>query len=495
MKFNYLLEIYDALLSEIQDSKKKTPTLIIEFVKRQAVESVSIYPIGFKKTKTNIQFNIEAKTHCLHPLAPIGKETRIENCIEFENSIPQIEEELNIQHLNKKYLWTVDRKSTKLFIIVDSKLEEIEKKELYFLYCNLILKVETATIQKRMKETISGLNAKEQIETYILKKQLALENLTTKLIKKIKAQNASELYQYSTTYSDKDCLKIIYSYVEKTIRFLEREYFKYMDKDSQVPIKTIIKTKVKIESKYNEIKLSPNNPSDQKGIEILLQNFAKIVELNLQQKITYNELLYFEELIPILHNQIKYKQKTRKKLKEILLELNLNALDFFDYYTEEINSELDNQESDTEKIKILYQYLKNTNQKQLYASNKWNAKLPSAKKQIAGWLEEEIQYLNQKRVLQSYSTTNAIHLETKIKFHTDLSVPQLSYFFGLLIQSGIIQPPTQRAIFKFISDHFKTKMTNSISTDSLNSKYYNVETATKNAVREKIIELLNFTKL
>ena len=87
------------------------------------------------------------------------------------------------------------------------------------------------------------------------------------------------------------------------------------------------------------------------------------------------------------------------------------------------------------------------------------------------------------------------NVETKTKFHTDLSVPQLSYFFGLLIQSGIIQPPTQRAIFKFIADNFKTKMTNSISTDSLNSKYYNVETTTRNAVREKIIELLNLSKL
>lgn len=495
MKFNYLLEIYDTLLSEIHDSKKKTPSQIIEFINRQAFESVFIYTIGFKKTKTNIQFNIEAKTHSLHPLAPILDDAITDKFIEFENSISQIEEELNIQHLNKKHLWAVDGKSTKLFIKVESKWEEMEKNELYFLHCILVLKVETDSIQKRMKETISGLNTKEQIETYILKKQLALENLTAKLIKKIKAQNASELYQYSTTYSDKDCLKIIYNYVEKTIHFLEKEYFKYLDKDSQAPIKTIIKTKEKLEVKYNEIKLGSNKPSDQKGIEILLQNFSKIVELDLQQKITYNELLYFEEFIPILHNQIINKQKTKKNLKEIILEFNFNALDFFDYYTDEINSELDNQESDTEKIKILYQYLKITNQKQLYATNKWNTKLPSAKKQIAGWLEEEIQYLNQKRVLQSYSTTSPINVETKIKFHTDLSVPQLSYFFGLLIQSGIIQPPTQRAIFKFIADHFKTKMTNSISTDSLNSKYYNVETTTKNAVREKIIELLNFTKL
>lgn len=490
MKFNYPLEIYDTLISEILSSRKKPTTEIIDYINSLMLESFCIHTISFKKTT----YKTESKLHSFHPYAPVIKNLKNIPLEELKFLLPQIEQELNIQELEKKYYWDNENKTTQLYILTNIKIEEIEKEQLYFLYCSLSLKRETETIQKRIKETISGLYSIEQTETYIHKKQFALESLAAKLVKKINPKNAIELYQYSTTYSDKDCLKIIYNAVEKAIRFLEKEYFKYLDKNSQAPIKTIINTKIEIELKYKELKLDSGNCSIQEVIEIILQSFSKIMELDLQQKITYSELLYASELIPTLYNQVKYKQKTKKCLKEIMLEFNFNSLDFFYYYTNEINKELEREDNDVEKFKILYKYLKNTNQRQLYSNNKWNTKLPSAKKQIAGWLEEEIQYLNQKRILESYTTTNPINVEPKTKFHTDLSVPQLSYFFGLLIQTGIIQPPTHRAIFKFIADHFKTKMTNSISIDSLNSKYYNVESTTKNTVREKIIELLNLSK-
>lgn len=83
----------------------------------------------------------------------------------------------------------------------------------------------------------------------------------------------------------------------------------------------------------------------------------------------------------------------------------------------------------------------------------------------------------------------------KIKLQSGLSVAQLSYFFNLLLQTDMIQHKNQRDVFRFISENFKTKMSNNISLDSISSKYYNVELNTKNAVREKIIELLNLSKL
>ncbi|WPR73066.1 hypothetical protein SLW70_08095 [Flavobacterium sp. NG2] len=495
MKFNYLLEIYDTLISEILNSKNSPTSQIIEFVTSNHIDSFNIYTVDFNNANTSIKYRIEDPVHNWHPRAPLLKDYKNNIVTDLEKLLPQIEQELNIEHLNKKLIWSVAGNSTKLFILVDINLEEIEKDELNFLYYNQLLKIETETIQKKIKETISELNSKEQIETYILKKQLALSNLVAKLIKIIKPKNANDVFSYSTTYSDQNGLKIIYYYVEKAIRFLEKEYFKYLDKNSQASIKTILNTKVHLAPIYNALQLGFNRSADQKAIIILLECFSKIIKVDFQQKITYNELLFASDILPILYNQISNKQKTKKWLKDIMLEFNFNSLEFFDFYTDEINKELNKHEDDIEKFKILYRYLKNTNQKQLYTNNKWNPNLPSAKKQIAGWLEEEIQYLNQQRVLQSYSTEHPISVEMKTKFHTDLSVPQLSYFFGLLIQVGIIQPPTQRAIFRFIADHFKTKMTNSISVDSLNSKYYNVELTTKNAVREKIIELLNFTKL
>ena len=66
--------------------------------------------------------------------------------------------------------------------------------------------------------------------------------------------------------------------------------------------------------------------------------------------------------------------------------------------------------------------------------------------------------------------------------------------FSLLIETGIIKHKNQTDVFRFISENFKTSNTDTISVDSIKVKYYNVETSTKNAIREKIIELLNITK-
>ncbi|WP_220762813.1 hypothetical protein [Flavobacterium sp. UMI-01] len=459
------------------------------------MESFYIYTVDFKRTDSDIKYKIEGPIHNWHPQAPVLKDCKNNIVSDLEKLLPQIEQKLNIKHQNKKLKWSLNEKSTKLFILVNTNLEEIEKVECYFLYCNQILKIETEVIQKRIKEIISGINSQEQIETYILKKQLALGNLAAKLIKIIKAEDVYELYTYSATFSEQDCLKIIYSYIEKVIRFLEKEYLKYLDKNSPASIKSILNIKIQLEPFYIALQQSCKRSADQKAIRIILHSFSKIAEVDFKQKITYNELLYASEILPIVYQHISNKQKAKKCLKDIMLEFNFNTLEFFDFYTDEINKELNKQEDDIQKYKILYRYLKHTNQKQLYTNNKWNPNLPSAKKQIAGWLEEEIKYLNQQRILESYSTEHSISVEMKTKFHTDLSVPQLSYFFSLLVQAGIIHPPTHRAIFKFIAEHFKTKMTNTISVDSLNTKYYNVETATKSAVREKIIELLNFTKL
>ena len=102
--------------------------------------------------------------------------------------------------------------------------------------------------------------------------------------------------------------------------------------------------------------------------------------------------------------------------------------------------------------------------------------------------------MTKKIKLEANQFTNVASNEEKIKFLTGLSVAQLCYFFALLIETGIIDHKNHADIFRFISENFKTANTDTISRDSIKSKYYNIETSTKNAIREKIIALLTLTK-
>ncbi|RVT75386.1 hypothetical protein EOD40_11540 [Flavobacterium sufflavum] len=358
-----------------------------------------------------------------------------------------------------------------------------------------MLKKELETIKKRIKEVVASLSSKEEIQTFIQKKHSNIQRLLDKLLTEINPNTFDELYEHCNNCCEIKGLKLTYQYLEKLIYYLETDHYPYLDKKEKASNKIILDTRKKIEQQYKQICSYYNQSQhDTKVVKLIIDSLSKIIETQLYHTVTYDELNYAIEFITKLLHLVKNKENLTFLITHLLL-LNFNSFDFFDYYTDTIIKELEIQSSEIEQIKLLYKYLKSTNQKQLQIQSKLVQNLPSTKEQIVAWIEEEIHYLNQKRILESYQLAKPENQEVNDKILTGLSVPQLSYFFGLLIQSGIIQPPTQRAVFKFISNHFKTKMTNSISADSLNSKFYNVETTTKNAVREKIIELLNFTKL
>src|SRR5690606_15035311 len=114
---------------------------------------------------------------------------------------------------------------------------------------------------------------------------------------------------------------------------------------------------------------------------------------------------------------------------------NFNSVKFFKYLTFEILEELETHKNDIQKINLLYKLLKNYNQKQIRNFIKYKPNLPSLKEQIISWIEEEIEYLTKKIKLDTNQFINISSNEEKTKFLTGLSVAQLSYFFGLLMET------------------------------------------------------------
>ncbi|HEY0092010.1 MAG TPA: hypothetical protein VGB43_05925, partial [Flavobacterium sp.] len=174
---------------------------------------------------------------------------------------------------------------------------------------------------------------------------------------------------------------------------------------------------------------------------------------------------------------------------------NLNSLSLFNYETDLIADELVELEDPSEKLKVLYKELKKYNQRQILAVSGFNNNLPNIKQQIVGWIEEEIDYHLRTIKLITPSVIIPDENVVKSKLVSGISVAQLSYTFSLLSQVGVISQKNQRDIFRFIADNFKTNMTDQISVDSIKSKFYNVESSTKAAVRDKMIAILNLTKL
>jgi hypothetical protein len=495
MRKKYILETYDQILKEIKNPKIVFDNDFVGFLENCCDESFLIYKVNFVKQNGEINYVIKKKLQNLHPKVAEKDCIECEPVLEFEDYIPKIIKELELEQHNIKLRWYSKNDNISLYILQEIEISNLSNEHRFFLYCYHSLKNENDKIKKINKEKVFKFKSKERIEQYIHKKQYALENLAHRLIKEINPVNSSDIYQFSNNYDKIDCLKITYIYLEKLLRFIEKEYRNYLNVNIQIPYRSILVKEFEITDKLKEVKsrLLGSNFNDQL-LKLAYEPLLKIATINIQEKLTYYEFNYCTEFILTLYKQITFENSSEEAIKECLFDLNFNSTQFFDNLTDGILIELSKQENNIQKIDMLYRLLKNYNQKQTRNFIKYNENLPSIKEQIISWIEEEIEYLSKKMKLDANQFTNVANNEDKIKFLTGLSVAQLSYFFALLIETGIIKHKNQADIFRFISENFKTENTAKISTDSIKTKYYNVETTTKIAIREKIIELLNLTK-
>ena len=498
MKQNYTLEIYDSLFNEIKHSRKTNQKEVISFLKQCCDESHHLHEVNFFKSDGLVNYVIKDKIHNLHHKAPDYHPTNCGINSEFEEFIPKILQDLNIQNATTTFCWSSFYENNTLIIREQCPIEDIAPENLFFLFCCQKLKRENNKIIKINKERVFSLKSKGRIEHFIQRKQQALENLSHRVIRDINPAVAIEIYNFSSEYNKSDCLKVVYIYLEKLLQFIEIEYLKYLDIEIQVPFKTLLVKELEIDNKMNFVKTRLLEINlDNRLLQIAYQPILKITTFNINQQITYNEFNYYSNYISQIFRYLNNttQSPTSDDVKEWLLDLNLNNLEFFDYSIDTIQDTLKFESSDIEKINKLYQLLKYYNQRQTRNFMKLRQNLPSIKHQIINWIEEEIEYLNKKNSLEKGNPFQIIHQEELEKMSTDLSVAQLSYFFGLLSQIGIINPKSQIELFRFIAANFKTKSTNTISESSIKNKFYNVEATTINKIREKIFELLNLSKL
>lgn len=492
MKQKYILGIYDKLINEIKYNRKTKDIEIISFLKKCSKKSIHLHHIQFVKRKNTINYTFQNKLHNLHPSAPKFSASNGNINPQLDAMIPQILKELNILDDKAELHWISKSNNISLIIQENCRIEDLSKEERFFLYCFHMVKNENHKILKNHKESVFSIKSKVKMKHYIHQKQYALENLSYSLVKEINPVVSKEIYSFSANYNAVDCLKITYVYLEKLLIFIEEEYRSYLDINIQVPYRTILVKEFEINDKLNYVqsRLLEININDDL-LKMAFIPILKIATITIKEKTTYCEFNYCCEYIEEFYKQLKLKTELEESdIKGWLFDLNFNSLDFFDFETGQINSSLEKLESDIEKIVELYRWMKSYNQRQNKSHIKLNQKFPSIKEKLINWIEEEIEYFARKNKLE----LNNINSKPIVKIPTCFSVAQLSFFFFLLVKCDILIPKNHSDIFRLISNNFKTRATDQISTDSVKSKYYNVELASLNFVRAKVIELLNFTK-
>lgn len=497
MKISYLLECYDVVFHQTISPITISNKTIFEELSINEKNSYRIFEIEINKNKRNDNLEICQTFHSLHPQVQELELKSIFHFNEFVKYIPVLKSIIEFTGENIFFAKHLECPN-KFYVYEKCSITEIPAMERNLLYTHQVLKNENLNIKRAIKEQVFKYKSNVKIEHFIHKIQLALECQLHLVIKHIEPKTKKELYEYSNKFDKIDCLKCQFSQLEKLLVFLEREYINYLNNKSMVPYRTVLIDEVEIASKVEYVRNSLLSMIIEKELlQIIFDPLLNLTNLYAQEKISYYQYNFSKKYVIDIAKFIYENPNGITQLEwcNWLLEMQVNTFNFFDYMTSILKMEFTNCDTEIEKLELMFHYLKFYNQSKNKLGVSYKENLPEIKFQIYTWLEEEIEFLSRKKELTRKIEHRNENNGNQNKIHLDLSVAQLAYVINLLIKIGLIKNNNLKEVLHIATELFKTDMTETISFDSLRSKYYNVETSTTEAVKVKIENLLNFMKL
>lgn len=173
-----------------------------------------------------------------------------------------------------------------------------------------------------------------------------------------------------------------------------------------------------------------------------------------------------------------------EKIRYLLIHFNFNGKACFDHYIKYFSTQMAESESVSEQLEKLAFSYKTINQIQVKPAMIYDPKERSIKDQLSDGLLQEISYLERKLELVSKgSLSEETTIRKEFKFEFDMSVSQFAYFIRTFIEAGIIQNKNISELIRFLARFVKTKRSENIAYESFRMNYYNVESTTKNSVK------------
>ncbi len=454
---------------------------------------------SFKKTKDKFTLLDKTVMSSLHPLVDkvITPQQNLFHVAEIKDIAP---EAFKVLQLDKQNIVSISysQQPAKTLIYVKEirQCSEIPFNEAKFYYYNDLLKTEVLRIKEAIKEAVFTNSAPGGIEAYIHNQHHSMINLCFSLMKMLDIEDV-DIYKPAIEFTNTDILNLTYIKLEDLLRFLEKNYLNYIDKNIQVPYRSslikIYNTKEKLEF-VKEILLSSRIEPDL--LKIIYVPFLKLGTITLAERISYRELIYCNIYLDAFYQSIKENNNTivESHVKKIVYQVNYNSLALQNYKVEIIKDNLRKLSEENEKIDLLYLSLKVINQRSSRLNISYDPGLPSLKEQVTAWVEEEINYLNKSIKINSAAQSIDLFNQDKMKLQSGLTVAQLAFFFKLQADVGIISHKIQRDIFRHIAENYQTSKVNEISIESIKNKYYQVDNGTIEAIKDKVIEILNQIK-
>lgn len=344
---------------------------------------------------------------------------------------------------------------------------------------------EIARIKNKLIDEILHFEDERHLERYIQYHQQALIGLMDNTATLLAAKVIKQTNQYQT----------LYNAFEELLVFIERHFAKYFDQDARAPIGYVALAKKETCTKMKRLQEGlANRGADTRIVNVMLHALKQICNEAPEKIITYRKIRYAREMYKELFRVVTREEETANvndELRQIMYYLNYNSMKVVTYHAHYMSALMEDTEIRSDKIEKLSLILKNINQAQVKPGIGYNLHATSLKNQLNNYVTEEMEYQERLQQLAHHAPNPNGDMMKGFKLKFEASVSQLAYLIKIMVDTKLIINTNLSQVLHFIVRFAITKRAESISYGSLRSKFYNVETGTKQAVRTMLVSLIH----
>ncbi|WP_130857927.1 hypothetical protein [Olivibacter jilunii] len=190
---------------------------------------------------------------------------------------------------------------------------------------------------------------------------------------------------------------------------------------------------------------------------------------------------------------LKHSQRYEQELIEQLVTHNFNFSPFYHFLTGKMQKSIDGLEEDAGKEDQWISYLNMFSAIPMMRKLAADSDIPSIKHEIIKYIKIKKREYSKIRKLWFRFPLGVIDPKTgRYHFKVAFTVPQLLFFFRVLMETEMLFVQTKKKLFHFINDFIGTDKAGIISLRSLHSKNTLPSQKTINKVRECLLEIIDY---
>lgn len=497
-QYYYELQIYEDLIcGELEPVRLHGDKIEIgrQYLNDEVGECQDMQILKLRNIKGNVEVLEKLNISNAHPLA---NKYFLQRDFGFENDIEELFSKKVISELDinpDKVHFTVTKENNKVHFVgvcEHSSWNDINQQRIKYYYYYQIL----ADCKKKLKRSIH-LAVFELQEIEFQKLICNIQKTLMYYIKELKKthQINPELLDYKVkeTYTDQDCISLVYMSLIELLNYLYENHHNEFDKTFPVPYYS---EKINVNHIDEKIKLIEKILDEQKIDPvlkgILAEQFQRIIGFNHPKRLTYHELDYFIQLLSQLTKYlVTFKDSgiSGDNIISILISFKFNNFRFIQYVTNEIRKDLETIGELNQKRIYLLEQKKIVDQSFEAIQVQYDPSSNEVSKVIGAWIEKEIKLIEE--YIANLKNKNETQYTETLKLETSLSAKQLAALIKTLSDCDIIVSKSQSELARWISTNFKNTNTDNISISQLRNHLYNKDPIVLEKVKNLAIEMIN----